>query len=222
MPDAQTKGDRGRQILVPARLLEQVRAYIDVERALAVAKFQQRSAWQSIYRPIFVHRERYAARLRLCDGGDIAVDLLGPEERGRIIVCDSDGTPSEPAPLWLSEIGMPVQPNSWEVIFARASSRCRSFGFDISISPHQLRHTFAVHMLAMLIQHRLRDATLPSGPMEGYRQVLGDPLQQVQRLLGHASLTTTYIYLDHIATRADTVDAAVEELLGLLPSETTL
>jgi site-specific recombinase XerD len=38
----------------------------------------------------------------------------------------------------------------------------------------------------------------------------------VQRLLGHASLTTTYIYLDHIATRADTVDA-VEELLALLP-----
>jgi site-specific recombinase XerD len=53
--------------------------------------------------------------------------------------------------------------------------------------------------------------------MEGYRRLLGDPLQQVQRLLGHVSLTTTYIYLDHIATRADTVDAAVEELLALVP-----
>lgn len=222
LPDAQTKGDRGRQVLVPARLLEQARAYIDVERAHAVAKFQRRSGWQSIDRPIFVHRQRHAARLRLLNGGAIELDLLDPEERGRIIVCDSDGTPSEPAVLWLSEIGMPVQPNSWEVIFARASDRCRSFGFDISISPHQLRHTFAVHMLAMLIQHRLRDAALPAGPMEGYRQVLGDPLQQVQRLLGHASLSTTYIYLDHIATRADTVDAAVEELLTLLPSEASL
>lgn len=222
LPNAQTKGDRGRQILVPARLLEQVRAYIDVERAHAVAKFQQRSGWQSIDRPIFVHRERHAAQLRLLEGSDIALDLLAPEERGRIIVCDSDGTPSEPAALWLSEVGLPVQPNSWEVIFARASSRCRSFGFDISISPHQLRHTFAVHMLAMLIQHRLRDAALPAGPMEGYRQILGDPLQQVQRLLGHASLTTTYIYLDHIATYADTVDAAVEELLTLLPSRNLL
>ncbi len=222
LPDAQTKGDRGRQILIPARLLEQVSAYIDVERAHAVAKFQQRSGWQSIDRPIFIHREWHDSRLRLLDGGDIALDLLDPEERSRIIVCDSDGTPSEPAALWLSEIGFPVRPNSWEVIFGRASSRCRSFGFDVSISPHQLRHTFAVHMLAMLIQHRIRDAALPAGPMEGYRQVLGDPLQQVQRLLGHASLTTTYIYLDHIATRADTVDAAVEELLELLPSETTL
>ena len=222
LPDAQTKGDRGRQILVPARLLEQVRAYIDVERAHAVTKFQQRSGWQSIDRPIFVHRGRHGPRMRLLDDGDIALDLLDPEERGRVIVCDRDGTPSEPAVLWLSEIGMPVQPNSWEVIFARASSRCRSFGFGSNISPHQLRHTFAVHMLAMLIQHRLRNAALPAGSMEGYRQILGDPLQQVQRLLGHASLTTTYIYLDHIATRADTVDAAVEELLGLLPSETSL
>jgi integrase len=222
LPDAQAKGNRGRQILVPARLLEQVRAYVDVERAHAVGKFRQRSAWRSIDRPIFVHQARHAGRLRLLNGGDITLDLLDPEERGRLIVCDSDGTPSEPAILWLSEIGLPVQPNSWEVAFARASSRCRSFGLDINISPHQLRHTFAVHMLAMLIQHRLHDAALPAGPMEGYRQILGDPLQQVQRLLGHASLTTTYIYLDHIATRADTVDAAVEELLGLLPSEASL
>jgi len=28
----------------------------------------------------------------------------------------------------------------------------------------------------------------------------------------------TYIYLDHIAARADTVDAAVEELLALVPT----
>ncbi|WP_054313308.1 site-specific integrase [Mesorhizobium sp. 1M-11] len=222
LPDALTKGDRGRQILVPARLLEQVRAYIGVERAHAVAKFQGRSGWRSFDRPILVHRERSNSRLRLRDGGDIALDLLSPEERSRIIICADDGTPKEPAVLWLSEIGLPVQTNSWEVIFARASERCRSFGFDVNISPHQLRHTFAAYMLAMLIQHRLRDAALPAGPMEGYRQILGDPLQQVQRLLGHANLTTTYIYLDHIATRADTVDAAVEELLALLPSETSL
>jgi integrase len=160
--------------------------------------------------------------LRLLDGSDVVLDLLSPEERSRIIVCDDDGTPGEPAVLWLTEVGLPVQPNSWEVIFARASERCRSLSFSVNITPHQLRHTFAVHMLAMLIQQRIRDAALPAGPIEGYRQILGDPLQQVQRLLGHASLATTYIYLDHIASRADTVDAAVEELLALLPSEHSL
>ncbi|WP_353643128.1 hypothetical protein [Mesorhizobium sp. WSM2239] len=178
-----------------------MRSYIDVERAHAVAKFQRRSGWQSIDRPICVHRARFGARLQRVGRGDIALDLLSPEERIRIIVCDGNGTPAEPAVLWLSEIGLPVQPNTWEVIFARASSRCRSFGYYVSISPHQLRHIFALHMLAMLIQHRLRDAALPAGSMEGYQQILGDPLQQVQRLLGHASLTTTYVYLARPSAR---------------------
>jgi integrase len=70
-------------------------------------------------------------------------------------------------------------------------------------------------------QHQLRGASpmASGGPTEGYRRLLGDPLQQVQRLLGHASLATTSLYLDHIVTRADTVDAAVEELLALLPGK---
>jgi site-specific recombinase XerD len=222
LPDALTKGNRGRNVLVPRRLLEQMQAYITVERAAAVAKFQQRLGWKTIEKPIFVIAQQSGPRLTLRDGSAIALDRLGPEERSRAVLCGDDGAPQQPAVLWLTEIGQPVQPNSWEVIFARASQRCAVAGSMIQINPHQLRHTFAVHMLAMLIQHRLRDAALPAASMEGYRQLLGDPLQQVQRLLGHANLTTTYIYLDHIASRADTVDAAVEELLTLLPSARSL
>jgi len=68
----------------------------------------------------------------------------------------------------------------------------------------------------MLIQQRLRDATgeKTEASMEGYRRLLGDPLQQLQRLLGHSSIATTYMYLDHLADCQDTVDAAVEELLS--------
>jgi len=221
LPDALTKGNRGRNVLVPRRLLEQIQAYVTVERAAAVAKFQQRFGWKTIEKPIFVIGRQSGPRLTLRDGSAIALDRLRPEERSRTVFCDDDGA-QQPAVLWLTEVGQPLQPNSWEVIFARASQRCAAAGSAIRISPHQLRHTFAVHMLAMLIQHRLRQAALPAASMEGYRQLLGDQLQQVQRLLGHANLTTTYIYLDHIATRADTVDAAVEELLALLPSARSL
>ncbi|MEO0830021.1 MAG: integrase, partial [Pseudomonadota bacterium] len=49
-----------------------------------------------------------------------------------------------------------------------------------------------------------------------------DPLQQVQRLLGHASITTTYVYLDQIAAQADTVDTAVGQLLSALTEDFTL
>lgn len=219
LPSALTKGDCGRSVLLPRRVLQQIAAYVGVERAVAVAKFAARSGWQGIDRPILLHRPAPGAlRVALCAGGTIPIDALTPDERGRLVICADDGTPQEPAVLWLTEVGQPVQPNSWEAIFARASRRCADAGLAIRVSPHQLRHSFAVHMLAMLIQHRLRDAAIdPTTPMEGYRRLLGDPLQQVQRLLGHASLTTTYLYLDHIATRADTVDAAVEALLALVP-----
>ena len=207
LPPPLTKGNRGRSVLVPRRLLRQIVTYVAVERAACVAKFTARHGAASFDRPIPVTRA----------GLDRMRDICSPAERCRLILCDDDGTPSEPAALWLTEVGQPVRPNSWEVIFTRACNRCTQNGFPLSISPHQLRHTFAVHMLALLIQQRLREAALPAGPVESYRLILGDPLQQVQRLLGHASLTTTYIYLDHIATRADTVDAAIAELLSLLP-----
>jgi site-specific recombinase XerD len=219
LPSALTKGDRGRSVLLPRRLLQKIATYVEVERASAATKFEARSGWRAIERPIFIRRPAPGTLgVTLCGGGTILIDALTPDERGRLVICADDATPQEAAALWLTEVGQPVQPNSWEAIFARGSRRCADAGMAIRISPHQLRHSFAVHMLAMLIQHRLRNAAIdPTTPMEGYRRLLGDPLQQVQRLLGHVSLTTTYIYLDHIATRADTVDAAVEELLALVP-----
>ena len=220
LPSALTKGERGRSILLSRRLLQQISAYIIAERAHGVAKFSEREGWRAIERSIFIRQPApHATGLTLHDGGRIPFEALTPDERSRLVICDGDGAPREPGALWVTEVGLPVQPNSWEAAFARASRRCANAGVPLRINPHQLRHTFAVHMLAMLIQHRLRDAAgeAPTANMEGYRRLLGDPLQQVQRLLGHASLTTTYIYLDHIAARADTVDAAVEELLALVP-----
>ncbi len=225
LPAGLTKGERGRAILVPDGLLQRLRTYIRIERAYAVAKFKARSGWNSVKRPIFVRRPIVGATdLTLVSGRTVPLEVLTSEERERLIICDGDNMPIEPAVLWLTEVGQPVRPNTWEVAFARACQRCRTIGFAIDISPHQLRHTFAVHMLAMLIQRQLQGVSSmgSAGPAEGYRRLLGDPLQQVQRLLGHASLETTSIYLDHIATRADTVDTAVAELLALLPSANRL
>jgi site-specific recombinase XerD len=221
LPVALTKGDRGRSVLVPRRVAQQINAYIEVERTAAIGKYQTRQGWEAIEQPIYIYEPTAGATsVHLASGRQIATDALTPDERSRIVICRADGSPSRPAVLWLTEVGQPVQPNSWEVTFSRASRRCTDAGFPLRVNPHQLRHSFAVHMLALLVQRRIKQASDPSGAstaMDGYRRLIGDPLQQVQRLLGHASLATTYIYLDHIATRADTVDAAVEELLALLP-----
>jgi hypothetical protein len=70
-------------------------------------------------------------------------------------------------------------------------------------------------MLALLIRQQFGEAHKHQDPSgAAYRRLLGDPLQQVQRLLGHSSIATTYIYLDHLAGSRDTVDVAVEELLS--------
>ena len=143
------------------------------------------------------------------------LDTVTPDERRRLVIHSSDGAPAEPAALWLSEVGLPVAPNTWEITFARASRRCQAAGLPFDVHPHQLRHSFAVHMLALLIRQGFGDAHKDQD-LSGaaYRRLLGDPLQQVQRLLGHTSIATTYIYLDHLASCQHTVDAAVEELLS--------
>ena len=216
LPPPVSKGNRGRTILIPRRVIVRLQDYIEIERASAIAKFKVRSVWTKITRPIFVERSaRNPAMLTLQDGSSARIDRFDPEERQRLVLCNA-GVPDAPAALWLSEIGLPVRFNSWEAIFLRASQRCSGAGLDIRLSPHQLRHTFAVHMLAILIAQQIGHTSQDVSGAEAYRQILSDPLQQVQRLLGHASITTTYIYLDHIAAQADTVDTAVERLLALV------
>lgn len=93
-------------MLLPRRLLQQIAAYVGAERAMAVAKFEARSGWRAIERPIFIRRPTPGAlAVALCAGSTILVDALTPEERGRLVICAKGGAPQEPAVLWLTEVG---------------------------------------------------------------------------------------------------------------------
>ena len=209
-----TKGDKGRTIIVPRSVVASLRRYIELERTIAVAAFRARERWEA-FDALFCRRSSArSATLVSAHGERISLDEFTPEERLRVVLIDARGRPLEPAALWLSEIGLPVAPNSWEKVFERASERCARSKFRIKVTPHQLRHAFAVHMLAMLIRKTIGDADERDPSSAAYRRLLGDPLHTVQRLLGHASIETTYIYLDHLAGLQDTVDQAIEELLG--------
>lgn len=216
LPAALTKGDKGRTIRIPASLLARLRSYIEVERANAVGKFKTRGGAKRMHGRIATRFNSGTIEVTTKDGkrAPLRLDTVTPDERRRLVLCDASGEAIEPAAFWLSEIGLPVAPNSWEAVFARASRRCQDARLAFDVSPHQLRHSFAVHMLALLIRQRFGEVS-KSEDLSGaaYRRLLGDPLQQVQRLLGHSSLATTYIYLDHLAGCQDTVDAAVDELL---------
>lgn len=214
---ALTKGDKGRTIRIPASLLSRLRSYLEIERANAVGKFQARGGAKRMTATITAGMVDGRIEIAKKDGAQapLRLETVTPDERRRLVIHGSDGAPAEPAALWLSEVGLPIAPNTWEVTFTRASRRCQLAGLAFDVNPHRLRHSFAVHMLALLIRQRFgevaKDEDLSGA---AYRRLLGDPLQQVQRLLGHSSLATTYIYLDHLAGCQDTVDAAVEELLS--------
>lgn len=140
LPAGLTKGERGRAILIPDDLLHRLRTYIRVEHAHAVTKFKARQGWTVVARPILVRRPSAGSgNLLLVEGRAVPLEVFSPEERERLVICEADNTPIEPAVLWLTEVGQPVRPNSWEVAFARACQRCQANGFPIDISPHRLR-----------------------------------------------------------------------------------
>ena len=84
-------------------------------------------------------------------------------------------------------------------------------GIEVEVTPHTLRHTFAVNMLSMLIREQIGSVFDPQDQHgAAYRRILGDPLQKLQHLLGHASITSTYIYLDSLAEAQELVEAAAD------------
>jgi site-specific recombinase XerD len=116
----------------------------------------------------------------------------------------------------LSSSGGPMI--DWSDVFARATERCRVFQPDFPpVTPHTLRHTFAVHTLRRLVTQTVRlvreqqdDPALDV--LAGYWRV-HDPLLALRDLLGHASITTTQVYLHAIdPTRMlASVDAEFEQ-----------
>jgi len=216
LPAAIAKGNKAREVRLPLRLLRRLTDYAELERANAAAVFAARMAGSELKMPVtMLGADRHSA---LIDDGDgprrVRLDLLSPKSRSRLICRGDNGTP-EPALLWLTETGLPVAAATWESIFRRASLRCRDHGIDIDVSPHSLRHTFAVHMLEMLIREQIgavldsRNGTVAGAGDAAYRRMIGDPLQKLRRLMGHASIASTYIYLDSLEESRALVDAAI-------------
>jgi integrase len=108
----------------------------------------------------------------------------------------------EPLSLFVGRGGFPPSQRRWHQYFEEANNRLASFEgqvpvMPVAIRPHDLRHTFAVVMLRSLQQ---RAAQLErSRPKHGFgtisEHIIHNPLLTLQRLLGHASPSTTMVYL---------------------------
>jgi integrase len=225
LPPAICKGGKGREIRVPRRLLRRIDDYVGIERANAVARWRVRRGWERVRDPL--RMLEWQGRSVLIDTGGARpsrrrLDAMRPGERARLVVLAPDGVPTEPAALWLTDGGDPMRPTAWEAAFLRADARCRVRGIDLHVTPHMLRHTFAVHMLSLLIQAQVGAGIVGRDQLGAvYRRVIGDPLQKLQRLLGHSSIASTYIYLDSLEESRSLVDAAALRWADDLAAGTT-
>jgi len=208
---ATAKGGRGRSIRLPIRLLKRLGDYSRLERENAVCRQRNGDGKRSIIRPILATPAGRRS-LRIVDGEQersVSVDQLSPTERSRLV----DANTLEPLALWLTETGRQMTMPAWQAVFMRASARCQAFGLEIDVTPHMLRHSFAVHMLALLLREQI-DWVVGGGAGKAgsaYRRLIGDPLLKLQRLMGHSRIESTYIYLDHLDDSQAIVEAAVDQ-----------
>jgi site-specific recombinase XerD len=186
VPGAVAKGGVPRRTIVSIAALRAIGSYLLLERSQASGGWSPARALE--------------VRDANADGGRVdghavrwsAVDVHG---RARLV---QNGA----AVTWaLSSTGGPM--TDWSDVFARATERCRSFQPDFPrVTPHTLRHTFAVHTLQRLVSETVRrvreHADDPAlDVLAGYWRV-HDPLLALRDLLGHASITTTQVYLQAI------------------------
>jgi site-specific recombinase XerC len=77
------------------------------------------------------------------------------------------------------------------------------------------RHSFAVHMLGLLLRQTIRalgereDRQLTRAEVR--RLIIGNPMRKLQLLLGHSDESTVYIYLDALDEAQEIVLAALAE-----------
>lgn len=111
-----------------------------------------------------------------------------------------------PNKVWLTEKGTPLSKNSVEKSFITASEVCGH-----KVHPHMLRHTFAIYQLSALVKQAVVDIheSRKEKPNR-FKALLRDPVRILQKLLGHARIDTTYIYLDYLEEEEAYIDSALD------------
>lgn len=179
-----------------------VNSYIATSRRAAVVRARRQGRYDEIRR-IEVSEVRlttHAIKYKF-NGRWHSHDSVEISDRTKLFVDNGDGP--EPLWVWLNEAGMPMTKDSWTDVLEAANQRvekaiaqARRIGqIDRNtraprLSPHSLRHSFALFMLVAL--HRSIDNQLGTDRGGGYNEErYRAAWDMVRDLLGHSSITTT-------------------------------
>ncbi|WP_231736802.1 tyrosine-type recombinase/integrase [Sphingobium sp. CCH11-B1] len=220
LPATITKGRKPRSVPFPKRVAGNfIDPYVREERSQLVDRWRRAGGIRTMRQPLIGsivggRRILMQGEQRLRPLASLRID----ERRNLLLLPGPDAPPenAQPAALWLAQDGSALTPAAWQSIFRRTSKKLsETMGWELAISPHTLRHTFAVYWLTHLIKAevaRLDRRSLPDRTEEIYMKVVSDPLRRVQRWLGHASILTTEKYLTYLDEAFEIVDQAAEAL----------
>lgn len=226
--EACAKYQKRRRVSIPASTLRTADLYRQTERRTIVRR-SAASLWarrdelfvvDELDSASGVVRGRLGGRLRTW-----RLHLLPPQLRRIAVIEREYGL--EALGLFVGRGGLPISLRAWHATFEIASSRAIELAPDqlggrrARVTPHDLRHTFAVVMLKALTELALareadrRDGSL--GPATLSEHISINPRLTVQRLLGHSNPATTMIYLRYI----EDTDALVQDVFESWNNEST-
>jgi site-specific recombinase XerD len=215
LSSAVTKRGKARTVFVNRRSLADLHRYIGIERDELVTRTRRDGGYAQVGEAVWVRRAGRSGLTFADGGGSWPYSRIGVAQRERLMAVTEAGEPAGPLALWLNRDGAPLKFSTWQSAFGRANQRCARFDLDIRISPHTLRHSFAVHMLGLLLRQTVRALGAEvDGRLTGVavkRLLIGNPMRKLQLLLGHSQESTVYTYLDVLDEAQEIVLSALEE-----------
>ncbi|KQH78458.1 integrase [Mycobacterium gordonae] len=211
--EATAKYRINRNVILPTYAVQAIRRYRKVERPDVVNRAQR--ALHNRLDSSFVVTSFTKSTGRISgvwqgDRLDYLLHLLPVEMRLKAIAIRDDGK-VEPLCVFISEgRGVGMTRSGWEDLFVGFSdAMSRQFPEDDRIrkvTPHDLRHTFAINFLRAAYADRMK--AVPTASLLD-RPVARDPLICLQELLGHASAAQTLQYVRYVEDIDRLVAAAV-------------
>ncbi|MGW0770275.1 site-specific integrase [Streptomyces sp. NPDC002676] len=211
---AVTRSKNSRVFYVSVDAVGQVEAYIQSERAWAIARAQAKGRYERLPQIRLITRVTGGLKPKVewvdRNGvvGERELSRLGWMERQSLFLEGPEGP--EPAYLWLTEQGMPMPPGRWNGVFRTANQRCekvlltdkeRKVTRDLRLAamrakspyatPHSTRHSAALYLLIVLNQLVETRYGLTKAERRDFALLFGDPWWLVKTILGHSDVETT-------------------------------
>ncbi|MFV8246847.1 tyrosine-type recombinase/integrase [Mycolicibacterium peregrinum] len=217
--EACAKNARRRRVYIPASTVKALELYRATERKSLVRKAQTALRHKLPTLAVVTDIDPTAGKLtyryqELEKREEFAV--IPPDVRRLLVRVDEAGY-IEPLSLFVGKGGRPPSQRRWHQYFEDANDRLAAFANSTptmppAVTPHDLRHTFAVVMLRSLQRRaaQLEQSRHRTGFGTISEHIVHNPLLTLQRLLGHASPSTTMIYLRFVDESDELIQRAFE------------